>query len=67
MILEEKIDRPFGPPNDESIDGVYWAQEFLKAQPMDDVQISFWFENAIRAGYRAGAGPQFMFPGDDDE
>lgn len=67
MIIEEKIERPFGPLNNESLDGVYWAQEFLKAQPMDDVQVSFWFENAIRAGYRAGAGFQFMFPGDDDE
>ncbi len=67
MIKEEKVDRPLGPPDATSIDHIYWAQEFLKAQPMDDVQVAFWFDGAIRAGYRAGAGFQFAFPGDDEE
>jgi hypothetical protein len=67
VLKEEKIERPFGPPNGESLDCVYWAQEFLKAQPMDDVQIAYWFDGALRAGYRAGAGFQFAFPGDDDD
>lgn len=67
MIETEKVQRPVCPEDATSIDGVYWGLAFLEVSkhPVDALQVVQWFDNAIRAGYRAGAGPQAIFPGDD--
>jgi len=67
--IDPPVQRPVCPEDPTSINAEYWGLAFLQAstQPMDAMQIVEWFENALRAGFAAGAGEPRQFLGDDDE